>query len=792
MITVELTYNPYLVQTSIKVDDELPKDSSLRISQGVRLQEWVETLPHILSKIYNDKVRILFTGTKMDFEDVCTAFKNSSLPFEAELIKEKDDVDTAERRIKNIFNDIQKGPIEDLKTPAIKEAFKKASSSEFEVNVVATMSSGKSTLISALLGKKLMPAKNEATTATIVKIKDVDGKKDFSAVAYDKRHRVIERIPKVTLEDMQRLNENTNVYEIDIEGDIEFVSSEGMSLVLVDTPGPNNSRDIHHQEMTFKMLEDSDKSLVLFVMNGRQLGINDEKIFLDFICANMKKGGKKTRDRYIFAVNQLDAFKPAPTDDGEECIEKALRSVRNMLNERDIKDANIFPVSAGVALEKRIDDEDEELLHPFSKKIRKYGNVMRFNQYNEYSHLPLSIREKLNAEMEGKDDEDIIEYYAGIRNIEEAIRLYINKYARTTKVCDLVLSFNSQLTELATIANIEETIRQNRDAKFEINKEIERAKSLINDSKTTQSFIDEIDKTNYTAEAERDIARAISDAKRQFRELVSGKNYEVPVAQAETQCKTIEQQYNQCAAQIKVRVSSIIQSSFKSTLTKVISQYIKQLSVLGITPQSLNVSIYSNATTSTLNLKGSVKNNTKTKDESYIEQEAYKVKIDSTKGSYGAIGTTTMAGVGAVVGSIIPVIGTGLGALAGGLMGLIIGRSAGESEHYETRYRPKKIDKFVQYVNMQEVATSASHAFDNAMNELEENAHAYIIRENEHIKNSIKAKIKEVNDLMQRKLNDVQKLTSNYKQTAEEMETKQRELKWLTEIQRRVNDLIDF
>ena len=50
---------------------------------------------------------------------------------------------------------------------------------------------------------------------------------------------------------MQSLNDNPNVYEIHIEGDVEFVSSEGMSLILVDTPGPNNSRDIQHQEMTF-------------------------------------------------------------------------------------------------------------------------------------------------------------------------------------------------------------------------------------------------------------------------------------------------------------------------------------------------------------------------------------------------------------------------------------------------------------------------------------------------------------------------------------------------------------
>lgn len=72
-----------------------------------------------------------------------------------------------------------------------------------------------------------------------------------------------------------------------------------MKLVLVDTPGPNNSRDPHHQQMTYRMLENSDKSLVLFVMNGTQLNVNDEKNFMDYVCDCMAKGGKQSRERYI-------------------------------------------------------------------------------------------------------------------------------------------------------------------------------------------------------------------------------------------------------------------------------------------------------------------------------------------------------------------------------------------------------------------------------------------------------------------------------------------------------------
>ena len=88
------------------------------------------------------------------------------------------------RHCQNIFDKIQAGPFDELKQPDVVKAFNMAKSSDFEVNVVATMSAGKSTLINALLRQKLMPAKQEACTATITEIKDNDAD-HFMAKVYD-------------------------------------------------------------------------------------------------------------------------------------------------------------------------------------------------------------------------------------------------------------------------------------------------------------------------------------------------------------------------------------------------------------------------------------------------------------------------------------------------------------------------------------------------------------------------------------------------------------------------------
>ena len=418
MTEICIKYNPYQVLTEVAVNGQKPKqNSSLCIARGTRLQEWVERLPRIiLDECRDANVAIKFIGTEAEYDDLRTAMKekgkdlNVSFKFES-----KPDVSDAERTIDKIFDDIQKGPLDELRNPEIINAFNKAKNQRFEINVVATMSSGKSTLINALLGQQLMPAANEATTATIVRIVDTDID-HFSAKAYDKSGNLLQEIKNVTFEDMKKLNGDKVVSSIELFGRIPFVSSVGMRLVLVDTPGPNNSRDKQHEEMTYKMLSDSDKSLVLYVMNGDQLGINDEKIFLDYICSVMKSGGKQARERFIFAVNKMDAFKPK--EGGVERIVPALEGVKSGLEGRGIYNPNIFPVSAIAALEKRIGDEDDsEEFGRFKKYVSKY-DVYHFEKYYDLTHLPLLARHVIEDTYEKVDEDGRVEIHSGIFSIE--------------------------------------------------------------------------------------------------------------------------------------------------------------------------------------------------------------------------------------------------------------------------------------------------------------------------------------------------------------------------------------
>ena len=75
-------------------------------------------------------------------------------------------------KLRDLYQKLQDGPVEEFKTPDIQANFNNAINSDFRIVIVAPMSSGKSTLINAIIGRDMLPAVNQATTAVITEIKE--------------------------------------------------------------------------------------------------------------------------------------------------------------------------------------------------------------------------------------------------------------------------------------------------------------------------------------------------------------------------------------------------------------------------------------------------------------------------------------------------------------------------------------------------------------------------------------------------------------------------------------------
>ncbi|MDR0916491.1 MAG: dynamin family protein [Oscillospiraceae bacterium] len=437
---VSIKYNPYTLETTVLFDGTgEPKDGNLSSGHlnGKRIQEWIDHLPKWIHETGNDDVYELeFHGTTLDYEDVrAVAGADTKLfPLPPTHIQGANPEDKI-LRLNDIFERSKKLGVDTL--DGFEEMTRSAFDKDFEAHVIATMSAGKSTLINALLGQKLMPSQNEACTAIVTRIRDTDGA-GFTAYTFsgdnDEPH---ETIKNLSPETMKRLNSDEHITNIVVEGDIPFVDANGMKFVLVDTPGPNNSRDENHRERTMRELDSESQSLIIFVLDATQNGVDSEKFLLDDIAEAMNAKGKMSRDRFLFVVNKVDNYYKDPGRVGP-----MLQKNVTTLKEYDINDARIYPVSAEVALSSRQGLEPDSIVRATANTMKKIPELhlnVPVDRVN--SHISAAERKVLEArlrkaEESGNLDEQAL-IYSGVPSLEAAIREYMEKYAKAIRISEV-------------------------------------------------------------------------------------------------------------------------------------------------------------------------------------------------------------------------------------------------------------------------------------------------------------------------------------------------------------------
>lgn len=464
MKQVYVKYNPYRLETEIKINGKNNARFQELGTRGTRIQEWVEEFPQVLMEEGNDtQFDIVFHGTQMDYEDVVAAFMDACehSDLEVQLRQEPGrEVTDKEQKIEEIFEDIQEGPIAELRDPRLAASFRQAMSQDFEVCVVATMSAGKSTLINAMLRDKL-PSKQEACTAVITRIKD-ENRPDFRAEVLDKAGRTTEVFDPVTYDDMDQANADPSAATVKLYGRIPFLDDEredsafggyglenksDSSLVLVDTPGPNNARNDEHTQAQQEFLSESSKSLILFLMEGA-FGKTDDDVLLRRIAKSMSAGGKQAKDRFIFVINKVDSRQK---EDGSP--EDTLNKVREYLAQYGIENPNLFPVAALPALNIRRmlrnpDVLDEDELDEVETVIRRLNRNENFH-LEKWGVLPPSLQQGVGRALvqaaesseDPRNDPNTVLIHTGIISLETAIGQYVRKYANTAKIKNIVDTF---------------------------------------------------------------------------------------------------------------------------------------------------------------------------------------------------------------------------------------------------------------------------------------------------------------------------------------------------------------
>lgn len=597
MAQVYVKYNPYRLETTIKVNGrDVSTDSILyKVTKGKRLQEWIGKFPKMLREELNTMdFSLEYCGMALDWDDFEDAFEQAQKDGIVRVsgmnyIAGKSDDDINEKIVK-VFQDLQEGPIDDFRDAKLTRAFENINDAIFPVNVIATMSSGKSTLINALLGRNLMPSKNEACTATITEILDVDDP-SFAAVVYDEEDVELQEVPQLTYEVMSELNDNENVYRIRMEGDIPFLDSKSTALMLVDTPGPNNAQNQAHKNTTYRAINNDSNNLILYVLNGTQLSTNDDAALLHYVADQIKKGGKQVRDRFLFVINKMDDFNPET-----ESIEKAILSARRYLASFGIEDPQIFPCSAFAALQLKTElanididnltrNEKKQLSVSARDAIGMVEKLLDFESMHleQYSTLSPSAQQELDFRLsqaiERDDTREQALIHSGIYSIEAAITAYVKKYAKTKKIKDLVESFQEVLESSEVLIKAKTRVATDEEAARACAERAAAVRQKIADGKEAELFKQKI--------AALDPMPVIEEKTEQLKQNATAKSNKIfrpygEILTSRDEAKRLVNQFStfssDAMAELTSELESVINSEIVNTGERLLMEYQEKLS----------------------------------------------------------------------------------------------------------------------------------------------------------------------------------------------------------------------
>lgn len=104
MLKTELNYNPYMLETSVKFNGKSPRINSLvEKYQDGRLQDWIMKIPEIFYNEMNGyDFELEFSGTKLDYEELCQAFVAAGVLREEVRLFHKNELDEREQKEEQI------------------------------------------------------------------------------------------------------------------------------------------------------------------------------------------------------------------------------------------------------------------------------------------------------------------------------------------------------------------------------------------------------------------------------------------------------------------------------------------------------------------------------------------------------------------------------------------------------------------------------------------------------------------------------------------------------------------
>lgn len=376
MKTIEISYNPYKMITHILIDkiDVCQNDSYEKfrefIQNKIPLQTWIEPIPYLdwagfVNEIsdpeINDEVTVIFSGRKIDFEDLkrSIADQNDERPERTRVtyhFKHKKVLDdkVLSQNIEEVVKEIKSDRFHELvsqrttdglmeKYSDLDENYTIAKESEFYIVLAGVYSSGKSTLLNTLIRHDILPTSGGTCTSKNCRIRhDSSLGTKVSLCCYDEQNNVV--IEKQIYENdadcaaafaeispMKKKGveeKYPHVYMMELGANLSHlypasVSEDKFTIVLIDTPGVDSAQSSEdgcnkHAELALNAISMESKPMIILCADANKYEDTSIGEFMKQILSESKQDGSGFNDRFLFLMNKSDSYPYRETESAEE------------------------------------------------------------------------------------------------------------------------------------------------------------------------------------------------------------------------------------------------------------------------------------------------------------------------------------------------------------------------------------------------------------------------------------------------------------------------------------------
>ncbi|MCL2046880.1 MAG: dynamin family protein [Oscillospiraceae bacterium] len=420
-----------------------------------------------------------------------------------------------ENQIKNKFQAELKAYISKIedKIDALK-------STEINICFVGTYSAGKSSLINAIIGEKILPEEDESKTAKFYIISfpksgesenvsfELNG--DETTVKWNEESMSLELTDKGTqsgshpfretiekcIDECKEQQKHEQFYAlldllngeatVDVKIRVHYpipINTNEMSFTIYDTPG-TGSNTTKHKNVLEKALSEQSHSIVVFVGGVTKLEGEGNSLLLEILNGDNQNGIDLDRSLYVINRSDTTDVEELPKYQNEAIKLKDSQEVADAKDEEakkageakltiPLKDKKLFFTSASRAyaakalkmdLASKEVDEDGK---PISKEGRTWDEIKPYDVYykhNRYGNSEAATKRTIATAETKAEDADIYErayINAGLFSLVEAIQEYGKKYAMATKVNALVSTVESIFIELKKNAKTQKDMCDN-------------------------------------------------------------------------------------------------------------------------------------------------------------------------------------------------------------------------------------------------------------------------------------------------------------------------------------------